>query len=632
MLIAKAESPRTEPSARCQYTQVARLLQQAGVEVTIILLCRAPDKVLSHVAAKCLSCLVLFQLRCENEVNIPWLEFCRKTLRESPGGGGALIPCVTSLIAVCKGILRDEDAQRADTLLKLLGPLDPVFEGLCGSVHLSATPSPDPESSSHVSCLLDLWEVLAALRMKLRGCQRGVSLTLPLALVSSHVHYFVKKQFIQLLKKCLLRKCGEDFLRSPPAPRSPLWDPLLEQDMAALAGSLLSAVDQGWLLQVPVSDKICGFGGANDTSESGADQVILGAASLSLLRALETRVLAATPSKATDVTTYLGQLLVFLKRPLGSRAPYHPCEWVSLIFIEQDDDMLEVAKSLLKIYAQCHSLWPPPPAPGSPGDEADIWSGPSHQNGCDPHCIFLLLLCNLAFDASVLLDFLISSETCFLEYFVRYLKLLREDWPRFCLTCTLFDKSASQRVATSAGLCMSAPQGHVGCETRVSGDHSSGLPHPRASISPACNPPGPVTGENAKHLAPCHPSSSCHCASPLGALQHLAAYDSSEDSDSEGAEEERPAPPPETPVTAQLQGGDGTDKEVRCPRFDTRPACAETADAAASFPGVRRQSARCLEQLQKAICRLQRRNLFPYNPSALLRLLSRVKTLHGDAH
>ncbi|MEE6525357.1 hypothetical protein FKM82_025313, partial [Ascaphus truei] len=36
MLIAKAESPRTEPSARCQYTQVARLLQQAGVEVTIV--------------------------------------------------------------------------------------------------------------------------------------------------------------------------------------------------------------------------------------------------------------------------------------------------------------------------------------------------------------------------------------------------------------------------------------------------------------------------------------------------------------------------------------------------------------------------------------------------------------------
>ncbi|XP_056318575.1 protein Lines homolog 1-like [Danio aesculapii] len=52
--------------------------------------------------------------------------------------------------------------------------------------------------------------------------------------------------------------------------------------------------------------------------------------------------------------------------------------------------------------------------------------------GFNPHCLFILLLRSLSFDHSVLLDFLISSETCFLEYFVRYLKLLRQDWTGLC--------------------------------------------------------------------------------------------------------------------------------------------------------------------------------------------------------
>ncbi len=55
--------------------------------------------------------------------------------------------------------------------------------------------------------------------------------------------------------------------------------------------------------------------------------------------------------------------------------------------------------------------------------------------GCNPHCHFILLLRSLSFDHSVLLDFLISSETCFLEYCVRYLKLLREDRTAFSSSC-----------------------------------------------------------------------------------------------------------------------------------------------------------------------------------------------------
>lgn len=67
--------------------------------------------------------------------------------------------------------------------------------------------------------------------------------------------------------------------------------------------------------------------------------------------------------------------------------------------------------------------------------------------GCNPHCHFILLLQSLSFDHSVLLDFLISSETCFLEYLVLYLRLLRDCWQDFCSACTRMQTSTAPPAA-----------------------------------------------------------------------------------------------------------------------------------------------------------------------------------------
>ncbi len=72
--------------------------------------------------------------------------------------------------------------------------------------------------------------------------------------------------------------------------------------------------------------------------------------------------------------------------------------------------------------------------------------------GCNPHCHFILLLRSLSFDHSVLLDFLISSETCFLEYCVRYLKLLREDRTAFSSSCRHIEDCAGAPSAVSETL------------------------------------------------------------------------------------------------------------------------------------------------------------------------------------
>jgi hypothetical protein len=49
----------------------------------------------------------------------------------------------------------------------------------------------------------------------------------------------------------------------------------------------------------------------------------------------------------------MSELLAFLKPHLQpSLQPHNPCEWLSRVFIEQDDDMLEAAKASLSIYLQ----------------------------------------------------------------------------------------------------------------------------------------------------------------------------------------------------------------------------------------------------------------------------------------
>lgn len=188
-----------------------------------------------------------------------------------------------------------------ELLLRILVPLENVFERHWSTfiTYLSNTSyqllALDAEPSSQLSCLLDFIETLVALRIHLRLnvslCKQVLSAILPQALdiISSPVPYFVKKQVILVLKRCLLCKTGEDFLPSPRTV-SLQQDAVLDKDMAALAGILLGAVQQGWLLQVPVSDRLSNFGGVNDGSEHGPDLVILGATCLSVLKALEIQV------------------------------------------------------------------------------------------------------------------------------------------------------------------------------------------------------------------------------------------------------------------------------------------------------------------------------------------------------
>ncbi|KAM8972316.1 protein Lines homolog 1 [Pelodytes ibericus] len=631
MLVFKAEDQTMETAVKHQYIYLVEQLQQANVETAMIQLFETDDKVLSHLASKCLSCLVLFQLKCQSEVNIQWLQFCLKTLSDYPEWR-LLLPCLTSLICVCKGILLDETVQQADILLKLLGPLHPVFKTFSSSILSTQgqqSPSQEPEFASNLSSLLDLFEILVALRLELKVsvslCQHIITIYLPqaLALVSSSLPYFVKKQVILVLKKCLLHKAGEDFLPSAHCV-SQKPDPLFEQDMTTLAEALMSTVNQCWLLQVPVHDQPSSFGGADEASESSPDLVILGAVSLSVLKALEVQLHTTTISStvAVNLQNLMGRLQLFLKHHLPWKACSHPCAWLCLTFIEQDDDMLEAAHCLLKLYIKCQSHLS---ISLCSEDQVGVWSGHLHQFGCNPHCIFLYLLKNVAFDASVLLDFLISSETCFLEYFVRYLKLLKDDWAQFCLICSLVDKQASSPESTSHGhsMCTSRVQTPV-VESATCPAHLESYRTVTAQSS--------ESGFGANTTQSVHPID-CDYLSSLDALQRLVAYDSSEESDSECVDKE------ESSVPVLIRGADSTAVDAQagslepitaCPGLHIASVTAHIEHDTCLILGSQQKFIRCMDELQEAIYRLQIKKLFPYNPSALLRLLTQISVLKGD--
>lgn len=201
-------------------------------------------------------------------------------------------------------------------------------------------------------------------------------------------------------------------------------------------------------------------------------------------------------------------------------------------------------------------------------------------SGCNPHCHFVLLLQSLSFDHSILLDFLISSETCFLEYFVRYLKYLRGDWRGFAAAC---GHRNVKRLADAHG-----------CE------RGEGL-QPGGSVPP-------LEGSSS------------------GSGLRLVEYDSSDESS-----EETPDGNKQSETTAALT----TD---RSSKLKTKPSLSmiQSEKACPTAAAVLEEETcdvldrvvSCLSELRQVVTRLQTKQLFPYNPSSLLKLLAQVENCY----
>lgn len=152
--------------------------------------------------------------------------------------------------------------------------------------------SPYSKAANNLVSFVDLLEALLASRTELElplRCQRVLFLktSYVLNVINSSTHYFIKKLFIMLLKKCVLYKPQEDAVSGSQF----LQNPYLKEDMLALSNAVLQVVNLTWLNEIPLSGKASYFGGSEalsgDNSPSGSDQTVLRALSLAVLKALE---------------------------------------------------------------------------------------------------------------------------------------------------------------------------------------------------------------------------------------------------------------------------------------------------------------------------------------------------------
>ncbi|XP_037054707.1 protein Lines homolog 1 isoform X2 [Peromyscus leucopus] len=652
VMLSRVLSAETETHAKEKYRELIKvLLQSAEVDSKLIWMLQNPDKLSSHMAAKCLSSLLYFQLREKMTLSNPWLTFCQKHLSESSGSSEAA-HCLWILTAVIKEIFRDTHSRQAEILKQLLTPFDITFEVFYNSLfsqHFGNFQNPSNIVNSLV-CFLELLELLIASRIHLKlhfRSQRMLFLK-PHALDSLAwpVPAFVKRKLVIVIKKCLLGKMGEDLCRgSVPALMSP--DHLLDSDELALADALLHAVHLGLWKELSVPGKPSCFGGdevqPGCRPRSGPDHVTLRAASLITVKSLEIKFqncTSATEMKV-DLQKFMAELLTFLKPHLQPSLQLHnPCEWLSRVFIEQDDDMLEAAKASLSIYLQLTRGGDD--ASGSLTQENEAWIHYTHRNGCNPHCIFLFLLKNIVFDSTVLLDFLISSETCFLEYFVKYLKLLQKDWGHFLSICKFFDAAESQRRVNTRGPVSSLVQdrstSHTVPDVLASPvGHRNACPWVPWASDASSESHSQVVVPKETHTVPAHGPPS---QTPLS----LVDYGSSEDSDEE-ATNQHLTNSKQTPLcqemSREIQRLPRTCKDQN--RLSQEPQLGPLLpqESAPSLPfgaagdiapsgtvwgvGVLFRTVKCLKALQGAIYRLQEKSLFPYNPAALLKLLKGVE-------
>ncbi|KAF7654168.1 hypothetical protein LDENG_00073200 [Lucifuga dentata] len=435
------------PHLRRYTGEISRLLfQHMDLMSTLVCQFEAEERIISHLAAKAASSYVFYHLLASRVLDPVWQQKCVQVLGR-PCPSAELEACMWSLTDVLKRLLK---GRHQDILLELLGAFESSLSALCSELlHIESCSTPGFTSSTHwgtsAFTLLQLLELLTACRSVCgaSACLRSQRLShlhasALLSSVSSSSHYFVKKQALLLLKRMVLQQAGEDMALGE------LRYEDCSSDSRALADSVLQALAADWLQHVEVQSASF-FGGSSQeggAEAQKADRVTLRAVSLVILKSVELQIQTAAGADAYGTVQTLWSFLRRCRLPLMEAA--HRCCWFSLLFGEQDDDMMEAAKALLSIFLHHRSC-----------DSTAMET--ACASGCNPHCHFLLLLKSISFDHSILLDFLISTETCFLEYLVRYLKYVQADWQGFTWACQRMDSESECHHAEQLSLTAASP-------------------------------------------------------------------------------------------------------------------------------------------------------------------------------
>lgn len=143
----------------------------------------------------------------------------------------------------------------------------------------------------------------------------------------------------------------------------------------------------------------------------------------------------------------LKKLIDFMKNKLNHHPETHFSKMVAHLFSDQDDCLIE---AMICIVDTTTAFLPRHPF-------ANSFAGSNRNqfitliNMLNPVYSFLELLELISFKSEVLLDFLISEETCFLWYLIRFLKYIRSDWNTFRSRCDDWLSADNGRIGVRGG-------------------------------------------------------------------------------------------------------------------------------------------------------------------------------------
>ncbi|KAM7048385.1 protein Lines homolog 1 isoform 2-T3 [Molossus nigricans] len=573
VMLTRVLSAETEFPAKEKYREIIQvLLLSSDFESKLMCMFQNADKLLSHMAAKCLASLQYFQLRDKITLSNSWIAFCQKNLSEY---SDKVVYCLWTLTAVMKEIYKDTCSQKTEILKQFLTLFDTIFEVFYNSLFSQHFENPQETYKivNSLICFLELLELLIASRIHLDlhfTCQRILFLkpACVLDVVTWPVEAFVKRRVIVFLKKCLLWTAGEDLFRgAAPALAPPSRH--LDVDTLALADAVLQAVDLGLLRTLSVHGKPACFGGEVQPGceqVPGPDHVILRAASLLIIKSLEIKFQNCASAKEMKVhlQRFMSELLTFLKPHLEPSGPLHnPCEWLSRVFIEQDDDMLEAAKATMGVYLKLARYFDVTEC----NDSINIRGGiTSLVQGRSSHHTESRPMAAVAWHG--------NAHAC-----VSW----ASDASSESLNQVVVSQESHATPQTSSQPSPQAPHGLVDYDTSDDSELESTDP---------CLAKSKQT--------PLHQEAMKKVRSAVGTSRHQGE------------------------LSLELQPRPVVPKDSSTPSSVDREM---TPNSIVREVGTSHRTMKCFEELQGAISRLQNKNLFPYNPTALLKLLKQTEIM-----
>lgn len=285
-----------------------------------------------------------------------------------------------------------------------------------------------PMYEATIVTFLDLWEIIISVKANL-----SVVDTKPfydhidsfVALLNSGVPPVIWKHLLGLFNEVL---CYGSTLA--------LQD-ILDDEPCALAHLIVRSVKDWRLLDsLPYRGGGGGFvGGAGD-----GDRSLLQKAALLVLKAVAVTVKETRSDSSSDsslgsetedadadmavIERSIREVLRQLDLCVKALLPYHPetpvAKWVVQLFTDQDDALIEAMVCCLDVTV------------GLCFRETTL---PDLRRILSPISTFVQFLHTVSHDPDVLLDLLVSNETCFLLYLLRLLKYIRRNWNEFVTVC-----------------------------------------------------------------------------------------------------------------------------------------------------------------------------------------------------